>query len=159
MLNFPSKIKIKIVDGLNHNSIKIPSIIISIHLFAMKKNDYYLGPFFSDENGEIEIDKNTLEISAEAELGTGLMDYKDVHECSPLVEINILSQEEINNVMKGRTLWGIIGRENEIYNTKEDLLNRIRNNNNHLVNPRSFRVIWDKDIPSEITYEIPTNKK
>jgi len=157
MLKFPKKIKIRILDGFTQSPIEIENIIISIHLFALKKNDYYLGPFFSDINGEIEIDDNILSISAEAELQTGLMDYLNVNECSPLVEIHILSNEEIKNLIKGRLLWGIIGREREIYKSKEELLNRIQKNNNSFVLPQSLRVNWDDDVPSMVSYTILTN--
>jgi hypothetical protein len=123
----------------------------------MKKNDYFLGPFFSNENGEFEIDKNLLEISAEAELSTGIMDYRKINECSSLIEIRIISKEEIGNLLRGRELWGIIGREKEFYKTKEELLDKIKKNNNNLVLPQSLRVTWDKDIPLETSHEILTN--
>lgn len=156
-MKFPEKIKIKIIEGFTRKPIKIPNIIISIHVFAMKKNDYYLGPFFSDEAGELEIDKKVLEISAEAELKTGIMDYRSINEGSPLIEIRIISPEEIASLLKGRELWGIIGHEKKLYNTKEELLERIRRNNNNLILPQSIRVIWNEDTPSGISYEIMTN--
>jgi hypothetical protein len=157
MLKFPDKVKIRIIEGFSHKQIKIPNIVISIHAFAMKKNDYFLGPFFSNENGEFEIDKNTLEIFADAEMQTGIMDYRKINECSSLIEIRIISLEEIENLLKGREVWGIVGREKEFYNTKEELLNRIKKNNNNLVLPQTIRVTWDKDAPYEISYEIMTN--
>jgi hypothetical protein len=157
MLKFPDKIKIKIIDGFSHKPIKIQNIIISVHLFAMKKNDYHLGPYFSDSNGEIEIDKNMLTISAEAELQTGIMDYKSVNECSSLVEISILSKGDIINLTKGRALWGLIGREKELYNTKEELLSRIDKNNNSFVLPQSLRVNWENNTAAKASYEILTN--
>ncbi len=156
MLKFPDNIIIRIVDGFTDNPIRTPNIIVSIHFFAIRKNDYYLGPFFSDDNGEIRIDKNILEISAEAELQTGLMDYKGVGECSSLVEIKIASEGEIANLIKGRTLWGLVGQEQQLYNTKEELLDRITKNNNNLIFPNSLRVIWNKDTPSEFFCKIST---
>lgn len=159
MLKFPDKIKIRVMDGLARRTIRIPDIIVMVHIFAMRKNDYHLGPFFTNENGELEINKEILEISTEAELQTGLMDYRKVDECSPLVEISILSEGEITNLIKGRTLWGIIGREKKLYNTKEELLNRIKKCNNNLVLPNSLRVIWNKDTPSELSYDVFTNQK
>ena len=157
MLNFPDKVKIKIIESLTHKPIKIPNIIINIHAFAMEKNDYFLGPFFSNENGEFEIDKNSLEISAEAELQTGIMDYRGINECSSLIEFRIISMEEVENILKGRGMWGVIGREKDVYGTKEELLAMIMKNNNNLVLPQSLRVVWDKDTAAEITYEIFTN--
>jgi hypothetical protein len=157
MLRFPKKIKIKILEGNTQSPIKIENIIISIHFFALKKNDYYLGPFFSDINGEIEIDANILSISAEAELQTGLMDYLSVNKCSPLVEIHILSNEEIENLIKGRMLWGIIGRERELYKSKEELLDRIQKNGNRFVLPQSLRVNWDESAPTTVSYALLTN--
>lgn len=158
MLKFPDKIKIKIIEGVTHRPIKIQNIIISIHIFAMKKNDYYLGPFFSDGNGEIDIDKNMLTISAEAELKTGIMDYRSVNECSSLVEISILSKEGLANLIKGRILWGIVGREKELYNTKEELLKRINNNSNNFVSPQLLRVNWGEDVSLIVLYEIKTKR-
>lgn len=159
MLKFPNKIKIKILDGFTREVIKIDNIVISLHLFAMKKNDYYLGPFFSDNKGEIVIDKNMLEISADAELQTGLMDYRNVNECSSLVEIKILSEEEIGRLIEGRSLWGIIGREKKLYNSKEELLCKIKSNNNRLIYAQSLRVTWDENIHEVEEYELKTNRK
>ncbi|MDD5018796.1 MAG: hypothetical protein PHS61_00020 [Candidatus Omnitrophica bacterium] len=159
MLKFPNKVKIKIIDELARSPIRIKNIIIFVHLFAVKKNDYYLGPFFSDINGEIEINRDMLAILAEAELQTGIMDYKSVNECSSLAEINILSREEIENLVKGRSLWGVIGREKELYGTKEELLNKINNNNNYLVLPCSLRVNWDNSVASVVSYDLLTSRR
>jgi len=159
MITFPNKINIKIVDSFTHSSIRIPNIIVMIHIFAMEKNDYHLGPFFSNDNGEIEIDKNTLEILAEAELESGLMDYRSVKECSPLVEIGIISEKDIENLIKGRELWGVSKREKELYGSSENLLNRIKKSNNHAICPNSLRVMWGRNTQSEISYKLLTCKK
>jgi hypothetical protein len=156
MVKFPEKTKITIVDKITHSRIKLKDIILSVHLYATKKNDYYLGPFFSDPNGDVEINGSALGILAEAELQTGIMDYKNVNECISLVEIKILSEEEIDNLIKGRTFWGIIGREKELYNTKEDLLKRIKNNHNTFVFPQTLRVDWNVGMPAIVSYELST---
>jgi len=157
MLKFPNHIVLKLIEGLTHKPITIPNVIISIHIFAIKKNDYNLGPFFSDKNGEIKIDKHVLDILAEAEIQTGLMDYNNIHECSPLVEINILSEDEINNLITGRKLWGISEQEKEIYTTKEELLKKISYNNNKCVQPDFLRALWDKHVSPDVVYELLTN--
>lgn len=159
MLKFPKKIKIKLIENFTHKPIEIPNIILSIRVFAIEKNDYFLGPFFSNENGEFEIDKNMLEIFSESELKTGIMDYQKIDDCSPQIEIRIMSIEEITNLLKGRELWGLVGRENIFFKTKEELLKRIKKNNNSLVFPQAIKVTWDKDILHEITYEITTDRR
>jgi hypothetical protein len=158
-MKFPNKITIRMIDGMSLNPIKVENILINIHVFAFNKNDYYLGPFFSDSNGEMHLTNKMLEISADAEIETGIMDYKGIRGASPLVEIRILSKEEIDLLKEGRNLWGIVGKEADLYRSKKELLKKIDLNNNHLVLSTCIKVLWDNEIASNVCYELKTNYK
>src|SRR3989338_1699200 len=142
-MRFPNNNVIRIIDGINLNSIKVDNILIYVHVFAIKKNDYYLGPYFTDNDGEIHLTNKILQISADAEMETGIMDYRDIKEASPLVEIKILSEEEIGRLKEGRRLWGIVGKEAKLYRSAKNLLANIDSNNNHQVLPTSMKVLWN----------------
>jgi hypothetical protein len=158
-MKFPNKIVIKIVDGLDLNPILMENVIIFIHVFAINKNDYDLGPYFSDNNGEIHLTNKILQISADAQMETGIMDYKDIKEASPLVKIEILSKEEIERLREGRKLWGIIKKEATLYQSEKKLLKKIDANNNHHIAPTNIKVLWDEKVASKVYYELKTNYK
>ena len=139
--------------------IKIENILINVQVFAINKNDYHLGPYFSDINGQIHLTNKMLRISVDAEMETGIMDYKDIKNASPLVEIKILSKEEIRLLKEGRKLWGIAGKEADLYRSKKELLEKIDSSNNYRVLPMSIRVLWDDKIASNVCYELKTNEK
>lgn len=50
---------------------------------GLRKNDCCLGPFFSDAGGTIGITRRAVELNAQAERDTGLMDYIAVSDCGP----------------------------------------------------------------------------
>ena len=155
-MKFPNKIVIRIVDGLTLKPMLMENILICIHVFAINKNDYDLGPYFSDSSGEIHLTSEILKISADAQMETGLMDYKDIEEASPLVKIEILSAEEIGKLKEGRRLWGIIKKEVDLYQSEQKLLEKIDANNNYYVAPTNIKVLWDEKISSKVYYEIKT---
>ena len=156
-MKFPNNVTIRVIDGIALKPIKIENILINVHIFAMNKNDYYLGPYFSDINGQIHLTNKMLRISADAELETGMMDYKNIKNASPLVEIKILSKEEIKLLNEGRKLWGIVGREVVLYRSKKELLEKINLNNNYRILPASIRALWDDNIVPNVCYELKTN--
>ena len=149
-------VKTKIISPKDNMPLKIKNIIIFIHIFAVEKNNYNLGPYFSDNNGESYINKHMLEISTNSELETDLMGHRDIKDCSSQVEIEILSEEAIKRLIEGRKLWGITKQEIELYGSKEHLLEKIEKNSNSMVESAKILVDWDERTPSNVTYEIKT---
>jgi hypothetical protein len=106
------------------------NIAFTIHVFARHKNDYHLGPFFSDEHGVVTISKELLEISAEAERETGIMDYGSIDECYSLVEIRLCSENDLVRAISARQVWGLLGREASVWESKESLIERLKQAHN-----------------------------
>ena len=134
---FPKNLELSILPKDKKQSM-LADIIVSITLFAPKKNDYHLGPFFSDNHGVIKIEEKQLIISAEAVLSSGIMDYCKYSDCSEKVMIEILDSNKLNMLINGRGIWGITKDEALLYGSKEVLLNRIKNSKNHLVEPKKL---------------------
>ena len=137
---FPNSLNIFLKNRINGEKLKIENVIISIHLFAKYRNDYHLGPFFSNEMGEYFLNSNILIASAEAELATGLMDYEDYHNCKDEAVIKILSVFEVSRLKNARKMWGILKDEKSLYESKEQLLSRIELSNNHKIEPSQVMV-------------------
>ena len=68
-LTLPENVQIQIVNNKLQPS-KIENVLVYIHLFARHKNDFYLGPYYSDQNGIINISKNDLNNEIEATYST-----------------------------------------------------------------------------------------
>lgn len=136
-MEFPKKLRICLIDLKDGSKIRLKNIVISLKFFANYKNDYNLGPFFSDENGEYSLDSKILSLSAQAELAAGLMDYDDYHNCKNDFEIRILNDDAIKRLKIAREKWGILKVEETIYKTKESLLAKIKTANNHKVMPNN----------------------
>ena len=131
---FPERFEIHILDQDN-KPILYSNIMVFITLFAPRKNNYDLGPLFSDKFGVISVNKNQLIILAEAVLETGLMDYCGYWECSKEILVEIFDYRDLNKLIYGRETWGIVGKEAILYESKENLLKKIKVCANHLVEP------------------------
>ena len=134
---FPKNIELTILSQDNKQLI-FEDVAISITLFAQNKNDYHLGPFFSNNNGVWKIEEKQLIISAEAVLSSGIMDYCKYTDCSENVMIEILDSNKLNMLINGRSKWGLLKDESVLYGSKEMLLNKIKNSNNHFVEPKKI---------------------
>ena len=66
-MNFPKVLELSILSK-EKKQIMLSDIIVSITLFAPRKNNYNLGPFFSNDTGIVKIEEKQLIISAEARL-------------------------------------------------------------------------------------------
>ena len=108
----------------------IPNIVFSVDTHARHKNDYHLGPFFSDENGVVTITRELLDTYAEAELESGLMGYASISDCYSLVEIRLWSDDDLERAIRGRQTWGLLKREKTLWESPEELIERFRNANN-----------------------------
>ena len=78
-----------------------PPLALEVRTFARHKNDYYLGPFFS-EGDRVHITREQLELSVRAHLDMGLMDYVDIRDGFGLVEISYWSPDEVRRAIEYR---------------------------------------------------------
>ena len=151
-MKFPKNLMISILSQDNKPILQ-SDIMIVINLIAPRKNNYHLGPFFTNNKGVVFLTEKDLQISAQAEAETGLMDYLPYVECSDEVEIEIFNYENLDKLIYGRTIWGLVGDETSLYETKENLLERIKSSANHKVLPNKAyaRFIGQKEIEVKIS--------
>ena len=73
------------------------------------------------------------------------MDYSDINDCFPLVEIQLWSDADIEKAIKGRQVWGLLRRETELWQNADELVALFRAAPNpHLgANPVQLRDEWD----------------
>ena len=147
-MRFPDKLNVQLVKR-NGEKLHLENVVFVIKLKAPQKNDYYLGPFFSNKGGECKISEKVLKISAEAVIQSGLMDYVNYELCSGIATIQILTVDEIEKMLKARSVWGIIGKEAELYVSKEHLLGWLKKSANHSVISKPIQVDLTKP-PSSI---------
>ena len=128
-LILPNIATVKLKTGMGRDY-RVPNVVFSVETHARHKNDYDLGPFFSDDHGVVSITREVLDIYVEAELDSGLMDYTHISDCYSLIEIRLWSENDLERAIKGRELWGLLKREKTLWESPEELIERFRNANN-----------------------------
>ncbi|MBW3623910.1 MAG: hypothetical protein KY468_10935 [Armatimonadetes bacterium] len=134
-LIFPEKAIIRIfaAGAKGEHPFRVPNVVFCVRTFARLKNDYKLAPFFSDSEGVVTITRELCEIYAAAELDTGLMDYRPISDCFPLVEIYYWSEEELERAIEGRKTWGLLSAERQLWSSVDELINKYRTTANRLL--------------------------
>jgi hypothetical protein len=142
-LIFPEKVKVRLV-GPNKEPIRVPGVLIVVHLFALRKNDFYLQPFKTDANGEANIQKQELLAEAAAHYDSGLMDYEAIEESRPLVEVRSMSAAEIRSALSSRSrVWtSLLKGESERWSSIQELVDSYRQAANERVSVTPVRVSW-----------------
>jgi hypothetical protein len=100
------------------------NVILGVHLFASRKNDFYLGPYVSNADGIVVITKEDLYHDVEATYDSGLMDYVSVETCHTLVEIELKTADDIEKALHSREkVWTMLLKgETERWGTIKNLL-------------------------------------
>lgn len=101
---FPEIIKISIVDTTT--KCPIEGILVRMHLFANRKNDYYIDPKVSDSNGQIIVNKKWVWEKVLEIINSSIMDYSsNLDDCKQYIEIAIIDTEAINRALEGIKVW------------------------------------------------------
>ena len=156
-LVLPDRVVLRLVDG-KAQPIRQANVLFRIYTFARRKNDFSLGPFVTDADGIATFTKRELLAEAEAHYDSGLMDYVGIADCQPLVEIQAMSPQEIDQALKARTrVWkqllrGERGRWKDI----EELRDVYRAAANIRVSVKPVQVLWDGS-QHEFEYTIPAS--
>jgi len=154
----PNKLIIQLMNAPDV-IVDVENVILSLKVFAYQKNDYHLGPFFTNKDGACIIERQTIKIMADAELQRGIMDFQAFDSCSNLAEVSILTKEQIGRMLEARKLWGTIADESRMFGTKENLINKIQDNNNAMVRPvLPKRFSLGSDVSDEVIVKIYTAK-
>jgi hypothetical protein len=148
-LILPVRVAIQLVDK-NESPIRIPNVLFRITAFAPRKNDFHLQPFGSDDDGLVTITRKELEAGVADCYDEGLMDYAHIGECSPSVEIRLITDQELINAVEGRKIWRILLKgERSRWNSLEQLLAFYKNANNRELlvdHSRPMRAIWNTEV-------------
>ncbi len=145
---FPNEVFITLRDARNQ-PLAISNILFQVHTFARRKNDFFLGPYPTKEQGIAHFTKTELEMDVQATYDSGLMDYMNVGDCSSFVEIELLSERQIQQALKSRTeVWvRLLKGERERWGTMENLLRAYRESRNRELNVEEdfskIRAEWD----------------
>jgi hypothetical protein len=74
-------------------------VAILLVLFAARKNDYYVGPFITDEKGQVEFVRADCEFSIKRAQEMFIMDYQDdLESCRPVIEVSLHPPERIEGM-------------------------------------------------------------
>lgn len=127
---FPKRLEINIVDE-DGKKILLSDVILKITMFSLTKNNYPLGPFFSDKDGTVSLTAEVLTVAANSVLDGGLMDYVHYDKCDSKVLVEILDSNDVERLLNARLMWGVAKGEELLYSSKEELLKKIKSSNNH----------------------------
>jgi hypothetical protein len=130
-LILPDHVAIQLRDA-ERLPVPMVGVLFRVQLFARLKNDFRLQPFASDDRGLVMISKKDIEAGVAANYSSGLMDYYDVGSCFPMVEISLLSQDDIDRAIEARrTTWtSLLAGERERWTSIEQLLDLYKTANN-----------------------------
>ena len=154
-LILPQKVTIRLVDN-RKQPVSMANVIFGVHLFASRKNDFYLGPYVSNADGFVVITKEDLNHDVEATYSSGLMDYVSVDTCHTLVEIELKTAEDIEKAIHCREkVWPILLKgEAERWGTLKSLLKTYKTSTNkNLKVSKEFSHIRDDWDGSRDEYE------
>jgi hypothetical protein len=147
-LILPERVTIQLVET-NKSPVSMSNVLLGITAFARRKNDFHLQPFATDTGGLVTITKKELEAEVTANYDSGVMDYAHISECSPSVEIRLLTEEVIRGAVEARKIWTkLLAGERDRWKSLEQLLTLYRNaNNGRLLAQESppVRVDWNRD--------------
>jgi hypothetical protein len=147
-LILPNRVTVQLVDH-NNSALRMANVLLRVHLFARRKNDFHLQPFASDNEGLVTILKKDLEAEVAAHYDSGLMDYAHVSDCMPTVEIRLLSTDETGKAIEARQTWkDLLAGERDRWTSIDQLLVQYEKaNNRHLLVAQSsvIRADWQQE--------------
>lgn len=133
-MKFPKELKLIFKDKTSKKP--IDNIAVRAILHAKEKNDYNVGPYLSNKSGIIIIKRNDLLREIKASKSFFLMDYKsDLEDCSDVITLEILSNENITSFLKDYTEFKDIYKGSWDYS--KYFLNKVENcvNRNYFIQP------------------------
>jgi len=126
-MNFPEQAFFRIIGKLTRQPVR--KIAISLILYAHKKNDYYVGPKLTNEEGIVSFYRDECLKEIESSKKFYLMDYySTLEECLPIISIKIKPKEElefaIKNMRESRDVY------QEYWNCSEEFLKSLESAEN-----------------------------
>ena len=135
---------------------RVSEVMLLVDTAQCRKNNYHLGPFFSDADGIVRITRSMLEREVRDELETGVMDYGRIDECAPDITIRPWTISEIQRAQRARReIWtSLLPGEALEYRSIDDLLERYARAANHRLRDSDGAIHdrWD-GTRSQVAYE------
>ena len=143
-LVLPYRVVVQLVDK-DLLPVRLPGVLFQVTLFARQRNNFSLGPFASDPDGLVAIPRSDIDAEVASNYDSDLMGHSHVNDCTPVVEIRLLSTEDIARAVWARTtIWtSLSAGERDRWNSIEQLLTVYRNANNAKLCPDQSAPIRD----------------
>jgi len=149
-MGFPKCIEISLANDQGI-PILFANVFFGAKIFASSRNDYYTGPYWTNNNGIFRIIREEVEEDMQADRELFLMDYQStLDQCKPLVEVRVLDENEIRGICEGTAQWGLMGPDRKKWKTAEEKIAFIRQNNNHLVHPGKMHIDLSGVSPTDV---------
>jgi hypothetical protein len=143
-MEWPDFVKIKFQSKYIHN--KINKLIVFIVIRARHKNNYTLGPFKTDENGELEISRHAVKELIFSTQEQFPMDYADTLEkCGSEITVEIESKSSLEE------RWHSI---NEFYPDEAMKLRQLLDNQSNFISSQTKYYLNIDSKTRVITIEI-----
>lgn len=156
-LIFPASVTVRLMTVLKRTEepFHSPDAALFVRTFARRKNDYHLGPFFSDPEGIVAIDGAVCQRLADAHLEMGIMDRYRVSECFSLVELYHLADQHLESAIAAVKEYGVPANQ-EWFCPKDEMLKRYRAAKNMNLQEVLFplRDEWEGKGEATYTYHV-----
>jgi hypothetical protein len=98
-MKFPTSLSVTVMDKAS--GLPIPNVALVLVLRARSKNDYYVGPVITDEDGNLAFTRKDCEEAIAIAQEMFVMDYAgDLLSCGPIAEIKLHEPEHIANMIQ-----------------------------------------------------------
>ena len=108
-MKLPDTLTVTAVD--NETSRPVPNVAILLLLFAERKNDYDIGPFITNEMGQVKFDRADCVAAIQQAQQMFIMDYAgNLDSCLPKLEVRLHRPEQIQMMLqqfkRSPKFWG-----------------------------------------------------
>ena len=144
---FPENITLRLLDS-KQDPLRIAGVLLGVRIFAERKNDFFLQPFVTDNDGAVVVSKRELMAEVAAHYDSGLMDYMAVEGAKSVVEVCAVSVAEIRVAIDSRSkVWTrLLAGERERWSSIEQLVETYRRATNANVSIVAVRKEWNGHI-------------
>ena len=132
MAKIPNKLIFEFIDKVSSEPVN--ELVILLKLFAHRKNDYYIGPKFTNQNGKVEFTFQECLDEIQVSRKMFPMDYKSsLQECLSKISIEVMSQDGIQKLIESRREYKDLFKK--VSDCSENFFKRLVASNNRLYQP------------------------
>jgi hypothetical protein len=109
-MNFPDKVTVIVRD--RQTGLPVEQLAVRMELLAAHKNNYSVGPFVTDEKGQVVFTRAACEFAIKRAKEMFLMDYhSNLKECRSFVEVSLHLPERVEGMIRqykdAPQFWGL----------------------------------------------------